>query len=112
MTAAVKGGRPYGAGLPASTQVAWAEVLRFVADRGIDPTRVLTAGTPAWCELPDDHPDKLAAVLAAGVHHALRIDAEQTIRAEASRAVAATPDVDWARIGRPRPDSYIERKSA
>lgn len=112
MNASTKGGRPYGAGLPASTQVAWTAVLEFVQRRGIDPTTVVTAGTPAWCELPDTCPDKLAAVLAAGVHHALRIDAEQTIRAEASRAVAATPDVDWTRIGRPRPDSYIERRIA
>lgn len=107
-----EGGRPYGAGFPASAQVAWTEVLEFVQRRGIDPTKVLTAGTPSWSQLPDTHPDKLSAVLAAGVHHALRIDAEQTVRAEASRAVAATPDVDWSRVARPKPASYIERRSA
>ncbi|RWA15750.1 DUF2742 domain-containing protein [Mycolicibacterium brumae] len=111
MNAAANRSRPHlGAGLPASNQVAFAEVLRFVADLGVDPTRVLTAGTPAWCELPDDHPDKLAAVLAAGVHHALRVDLAQAARAEASRAVSAS--TDWSRVGRPRPDSYIERISA
>lgn len=110
MTEQTVGGRSIVAGLPGSTQVAWAEVLRFVQARGVDPTRVLTAGTPSWCDLDDDHPDKLAAVLAAGVHHALRLDAAQAVRADASRAVSAA--VDWTRIGRPRPDSYIPRRIA
>ena len=94
-----------------STQVAFAEVLRFVVDVcQIDPTTVLTAGTPAWSQLPDDHPDKLAAVLAAGLHHALRLDAAQAARAQASRDIAAA--ADWSRIGRPRPSTYIERKAS
>lgn len=96
-----------------SRQVAFAEVLRFVVEYlGIDPTKVLTAGTPRWCDLPDHHPDKAAAVLAAGLHHALRVDTAQSALGEASRAVAATPGVDWSRIGRPRPACYIERKIA
>ena len=98
------------AGLPGSTQVNWTTVLEFVQRLGVDPTSVLAAGTPAWCQLADDHPDKVGAVLAAGVHHALRLDAAQAARAEASRAVSAA--ADWSRIGRPRPASYIERRSA
>lgn len=95
-----------------SREVNWATVLEFVQRQGIDPTRVLIAGTPAWAALPDDHPDKLAAVLVAGLHHVLRLDLAQAAQAEASRAVAGTPDVDWARIGRPKPPSYIPRKAS
>lgn len=93
-------------------QVCWTAVLAFVERRGINPTTALTAGTPQWCQLDDDHPDKLAAVLAAGVHHALRLDADQEAAADASKAVAAAED--WPAVARcirrGRGPAYIPRR--
>lgn len=93
-------------------QVTWTTVLAFVERRGIDPTTVLTAGTPAWQALDDHQPDKLAAVLAAGVHHALRLDLRQETVADASKAVAAAED--WPAIARSiragRGPAYIPRR--
>lgn len=87
-----------GAGSPQSQQVCWTTVLEFVERLGINPTTVLLVGTPAWAQLPDDHPDKLAAVLAAGVHHALRLNLTQDAMAEASQAISAA--VDWTAVAR------------
>lgn len=56
------------------------------------------AGTPAWCLLGESDPRKWAAVLDAGRHWALRVDCEQTVRAEASRAVAES--ADWSAVAR------------
>lgn len=95
-------------------QVCWTAVLDFVVGQGVDPAEVLTAGTPAWAELDDDHPDKIAAVLAAGVHHALRLDLGQEAAADASKAVARA--ADWPHIAQciraGRGSAYIPRRSA
>jgi hypothetical protein len=56
------------------------------------------AGTPAWCDLPDDHPVKWAAVLDAAQHWALRMDTCQEAMAEASKTISDA--VDWPRVGR------------
>lgn len=97
-----------------SSQVCWTTVLEFVARLGINPTTVLLAGTPEWDQLPDDHPDKISAVLAAGVHHALRVDIAQERRAEASREISSA--ADWSalakRIAQGRGSAYIPRKAS
>jgi hypothetical protein len=54
------------------------------------------AGTPAWCELPDDDPAKLAAVLDAARHFALRVETCQVARCDAGRDIAA--GADWSAI--------------
>lgn len=95
-----------------SQQVCWTTVLEFVERLGINPTTVLLAGTPAWDQLPDEHPDKLGAVLAAGVHHALRLDLAQERRAEAGHEIADA--ADWSalaqRIRNRSSSSYIPRR--
>lgn len=97
-----------------SRQVCWTAVLAFVERRGINPTTALIAGTPAWAALDDQHPDKLAAVLAAGVHHALRLDLNQQAAADASKAIAAAED--WPAVARciraGRGSAYIPRRTA
>lgn len=93
-----------------SQQVAWVSVLEFVQSLGIDPAATLIAGTPTWASLPDDHPDKLAAVLAAGVREALRNDTRQAAMAAASREISSA--ATWSRIGTPRGSAYIPRKKA
>lgn len=75
--------------------MSWWSVHEFVAARtaGLD---FPTAGTPDWCALADDDARKLAAVLDAGQHHALRMETAQESLAEASKAVAAA--ADWPAI--------------
>jgi hypothetical protein len=78
--------------------VSWWETYEYVqrvaAAAGV--TEWPPAGTPAWLELPDTDPRKMAALLYAGTHHCLRVETAQEARAEASRNVAAA--VDWRRL--------------
>lgn len=79
-----------------SQQVNWWEVHEFVlpylAAAGAWPM----AGTPAWCHLPDDDDRKLAALLDAARHWALRVDTCQAERAQASKDIASA--ADWPAI--------------
>ena len=56
------------------------------------------AGTPAWCELADDDPRQVAAVVDYAPHHALRVEIAQEARAEASKTVAGA--ADWPAVAR------------
>lgn len=53
-------------------------------------------GTLEWQRLTDDDARKWASLLDAAQHWALRVEAAQDARAEASRAVAAA--TDWAAV--------------
>jgi hypothetical protein len=67
-------------------------------------------GSPDWCELDDDDPAKLAAVLDAGQHMALRIEICQQAQADAAKDVAAA--ADWPAIAheiRDRTDFYTAK---
>lgn len=55
-------------------------------------------GSLPWQHLPTDDPAKLAAVLDAARHWALRLDWCQEAMAEASKAVAAS--TDWPAVAR------------
>lgn len=55
-------------------------------------------GTPLWCALDDGDPKKIAAVVDAAQHWALRLEMGQEARAEASRAIASA--ADWPAISR------------
>lgn len=80
-----------------SSAVAWWPVHEFVTavtDALADEWPM--AGTPIWCELADDDPRKLAAVLDAAQHHALRMEVAQEARAEASKSVAGA--ADWPQV--------------
>jgi hypothetical protein len=81
-----------------SRQVCWWSVHEFVAPMLAEVGAWPMAGTPAWCELPDDHPQKVAAVYSAAQHWALRVETDQQASAEASRAVAAS--ADWKAIAK------------
>lgn len=97
-----------------SRQVAWFEVYEFVAELLSETGSWPTAGTPSWAALPDDDPRKLAAVLAAGTHWALRVDCEQTVRAQASQDISTA--AKWKavaqQIHRGRGPAYIPRRKA
>ena len=76
--------------------VSWWSVHEYVAEFIGTLTEWPMAGTPAWCDLDHYDPRKLAAVLDAGSHHALRVEVAQEVRAEASKAVGAA--ADWPAI--------------
>lgn len=79
-----------------SHQVASSEVLEFVQQILAEVPDWPEAGTPEWVALDDNDERKLAAVIAGGLHWALRIDCLQTESAEASRAVSES--ADWSEI--------------
>jgi hypothetical protein len=95
--------------LSGSQQVTWWDVYTFcrsIIRQILDPdeddagrfiARGPVAGTPQWAALDDDDPLKLAACLAYSPHHALRIEAAQTGRAEASQDISAA--ADWGAVG-------------
>ena len=97
-------------------QVSWWSVHEFVAPY-LDAAAPM-AGTPAWCALDDDDPAKLAALLDAAQHWALRVETCQEAECEASHDISAT--YDWAAIGRCvrdeaefyRQKPYLKRKPA
>jgi len=81
-----------------SQQVNWWSVHEFVSPL-LDRTRSWPmAGTPKWRALDADDPVKLAALLDAAQHWALRLETCQQAECEASRAISAA--ADWATISR------------
>jgi hypothetical protein len=79
-----------------SQQVNWWLVHEYVGGRLEQAGTWPMAGTPAWCALPDDDPRKLAALLDAAQHWALRVDTCQQAQCEASRDISA--GWDWSAI--------------
>jgi Protein of unknown function (DUF2742) len=65
-----------------SQQVSWWTVHEFVTAH-LQVEHWPMAGTPAWCLFNDDDPVKLAAVLDAARHWALRIETCQQAYADA-----------------------------
>lgn len=104
------GGRPFGAGVPASQQRSWWSVHVFVAALVSQAENLPAAGTPSWCALPDSDPRKLLALAVDGEHHVLRVEMAQEALADASRSVAAS--ADWRDVGRGRGSAYIPREVA
>lgn len=107
---------PSRAGFLASRQVNWYETFcyaeRLAANHGVDILEHhLVAGSPRWCEMPDDDARKLMALVLGGIREALGHDANQTSLVDASRAVSAAED--WPAIahgiGR-RNGVYIPRR--
>jgi hypothetical protein len=80
----------------ASQQVSWVDVHEFVLPKLQAVGDWPMVGSPAWCDLGGSDPIKWAALLDAAQHWALRLEACQTARAEASRDVAAA--ADWRAI--------------
>lgn len=96
-----------------SRQISWWPVYELVAGHLGDRPAVLP-GTPAWQQLPDDHPDKWRAVLWAAIFWTLDQDTQQEHRAAASRAVASS--TDWTTVAKQirngRGDAYVPRKAS
>lgn len=99
--------------MTASRQVSWWPVYQLLAGHlGNQPPVI--AGSAAWQQLPDDHPDKWAAVLWSAVWWALDTDIRQEQFADASRQIACAGG--WStlahRIQSGRGPAYVERRSA
>jgi hypothetical protein len=96
-----------------SAQVAWWTVHEFVSPLLEAVGSWPIVGTPAWCALPDDDPAKLAALLDAAQHHALRVETAQQAMAEASHDISAA--AHWSAIATEiywRRGVYIPREIA
>jgi hypothetical protein len=94
-----------------SRQVAWWPVHEFVAARIGDVIKSCPLlGTPAWCDLADDDPRKIAAVLDAAQHWALRLDVHQQQLAEASRDVSGAADWSAIAVQKLRRDAFYEQR--
>jgi hypothetical protein len=68
------------------------------------------AGTPAWCALADDDPVKLASLLDAARHWALRLETCQQASVASSHNISAAHN--WGEIGqriREHREFYAER---
>jgi hypothetical protein len=100
-----------------SSQVSWWSVHEFAAqwaaEYGVDliDDDLPNPGTPRWCGLRNDDPQKVAALLLRGSKAGLHDEGEQQARAEASRAVAGA--ADWRSVSRSvsqgRGAAYIKR---
>jgi hypothetical protein len=110
MTGPQTGGRPLGAGSPASKQITYLPVYELVSPLLGDPD--VLPGTPVWCQLEDTDPAKWKAILWAAVWWCVEQDARQAAMAEASKAIAAS--ADWSavaqRVRNGRGPAYIKRK--
>jgi hypothetical protein len=81
-----------------SQQVNWWSVHEFVAAVLNQVNGWPMLGTPVWCSLTHDEPQKWAALLDGAQHWALRVETCQEARCEASRAISAA--ADWSSTSR------------
>lgn len=96
-----------------SQQVNWLTVHDYVAPLLRRTGDWPMAGSVEWCALDDGDPAKLAALLDAAQHWALRIETCQQARCEASRDVSAA--ADWRAVAEEiqrRRQVYIPREVA
>ncbi|OBK74858.1 DUF2742 domain-containing protein [Mycobacterium sp. 1274761.0] len=76
--------------IPENQQVSWWSVHEYVAARLTDDWPMV--GTPAWCGLAENDPRKLAAILDAAQHWALRMETCQEAYVDAAREIRASQD--------------------
>ncbi|MDC8973987.1 DUF2742 domain-containing protein [Mycobacterium marinum] len=97
-----------------SRSIDWYSVHEFVFPTLNEVGSWPLVGSLPWRELSDDDPAKIAAVLDAGRHHALRIETAQAALAEASQTISAA--ADWPAIARSirrrHNSTYIPRRTA
>ena len=82
----------------ASRSVSWWEVHEFVTPRLARVGSWPMVGTPTSCSLPDDDPEKVAALYSIAEQCALHIETAQQAEAAASQAISAAED--WSAIAR------------
>ena len=94
--------------------VSWWSVHEFVTAQLHHVEHWPLIGTPLWCELSDDDPVKLAAILDAAQHWALRVETCQEGLAQVSRDISTAEN--WSAIAaeilQRRGSGYIPREVA
>jgi hypothetical protein len=96
-----------------SSQVSWWSVHEHVAPTLTRVQSWPTLGTLRWVALDDSDPAKLAALLDAAQHWALRLETCQEAQCDASREISDS--LDWSALAREiqrRRSVYIPRKVA
>ncbi|MFN8090552.1 MAG: DUF2742 domain-containing protein [Mycobacterium sp.] len=95
-----------------SRQVAYLPVYEMLLPLLGDPG--LVPGTPQWCALADDNPDKWRAVLWSAVWWALSEDVRQASLVDASHEIACGTDMNWhalaRRVVQGRGSAYMPRQ--
>jgi hypothetical protein len=81
---------------PGSQQVRWWDLREWMEPHLADVGDWPMVATQAWLDLDDTDPRKLAAVLDAAQHWALRVETCQAAECEASHAVSGA--ADWSGI--------------
>lgn len=81
-----------------SQEVNWWAVHEYVEklSNALDSSWPPLLGTPAWCQLDDEDPAKLASLLDASQHFALRLETSQAALRQASKALAT--EHDWSAV--------------
>jgi hypothetical protein len=95
---------------PGSQQVRWWDLREWVEPHLADVGDWPMVATQAWFDLDDSDPRKMAALLAAAQHWALRVETCQQALAEASREISNA--ADWSGIASQslgRAQLYAER---
>jgi hypothetical protein len=77
--------------------VSWWTVHEFITPALRKAESWPLPGTPTWCALADDDPVKLASLLDAAQHWALRLETCQQASVEASQSISAAHN--WGEIG-------------
>ena len=75
-----------------SSEVSWWAVHQFVQQVLSTVGSWPTVGSTAWCQLDDDDPAKIAAIFDAAQHWALRLEAWQIAKVQASQSISAAVD--------------------
>jgi hypothetical protein len=79
-----------------SRQIAYLTVYELISPILGQPG--LIPGTPAWCELDDEDPEKWRAVLWAAVWWCVDHEARQEAMADAGREISSA--ADWSAVSR------------
>lgn len=84
-------------------EVSWEPVHTFVGRLLAGRHTTIIAGTPEWCELPDEDPAKLVALITAGSRWALEAELEELDRrrnAAKHAAIEVATALDWTRVAK------------
>lgn len=86
-----------------STPIAWDPVRDFTYRVLGGRTTTITCGSAEWCDLPDEHPDKIVALLIAGSRWCLETELDQIDqrRIDAKHAaIEVATALDWTRVAK------------
>lgn len=83
--------------------ITWEPVRAFVGRLLAGRHTTIVAGTPEWCELPEDDPAKMLAILTAGSRWCLETELDQIDQrriAAKHAAIEVATALDWTRVAK------------